>query len=297
MRIGYLGPEGTFSHEALLAGPGGPDAEAVPLGTVHDTVMAVQSGDVDRAVVPIENSLEGAVNPALDALALDAPDVEIVAEAIRPIRLCLIAARELPLDEIEAVVSHPHASAQCARFLRASLPHARVASATSTAEAVRMVAADPERPWAALGPRVAAELYACRVLRDGVEDVAGNETRFVWLAPCGTGSDSPGPRKPRSDSPGPHGAGSDSPARKTSVIFSGAGAAAPGWLVRCLSEFAQRGVNLSKIESRPRKERLGSYLFWIDLEGDASDEAVAAAIAGLKGHCDEVRVLGSYAAA
>jgi prephenate dehydratase len=278
VRIGYLGPAGTFSHEALLSGPGGSDAEAVPLSTVHDTVMAVQRGDVDRSVVPIENSLEGAVNAALDALALDAPDVEIVGEAVRPIELCLIAARELAMDEIETVVSHPHASAQSARFLRASLPDARITSASSTAEAVRIVAGEPGRAWAALAPRVAADLYDCRVLVEGVEDVAGNETRFLWLAPAGTGSDASGPWK-------------------TSAVFSGAGAAAPGWLVRCLSEFAQRGVNLSKIESRPRKERLGSYLFWVDLEGHREDEAVAGALSGLREHCDEVRVLGSYPAA
>jgi prephenate dehydratase len=278
MRIGYLGPAGTFSHEALLAGVGEADAEAVPLVTVHDTVMAVQAGEVDRAVVPVENSVEGAVNAALDALALEAPGVEIVGESVRPIQLCLIAARDLALEEIDTVVSHPHATAQCARFLRASLPNARVTSASSTAEAVRIVSGEPSGAWAALGPRVAAELYGCQVLQEGIEDVAGNETRFLWLAPAGTGSGGAGPRK-------------------TSVVFSGAGAAGPGWLVRCLGEFAQRGVNLSKIESRPRKERLGSYLFWVDLEGDARDDPVAGALAGLRTHCDEVRILGSYPAA
>ena len=278
MRIGYLGPEGTFSHEALLAGPGGKDAEAVPLATVHDTVMAVQAGEVDRAVVPIENSLEGAVNAALDALALDAPDIEIVGESILPIGLCVIASRERAFDDIEVVVSHPHASAQCARFLRASLPAARVTSASSTAEAVRIVAGEPDRAWAALGPRVAAELYGCLVLAEGAEDVAGNETRFLWLAPRGVVVEGAGPWK-------------------TSLVFSGAGAAEPGWLVRCLSEFAARDVNLSKIESRPRKERLGSYLFWADLQGSATDEPVTAALAGLREHCDDVRVLGSYPAA
>jgi prephenate dehydratase len=277
VRVGYLGPEGTFSHEALLAGVAD-GFEAVPLATVHDTVMAVQAGHVERAVVPIENSLEGAVNAALDALALDAPDIEIVGESILPIRLCLIATRERTFEEIEVVVSHPHASAQCARFLRAGLPAARVTSASSTAEAVRIVAAEPDRAWAALGPRVAAELYGCRVLTEGAEDVAGNETRFLWLARRGGAVEGTGPWK-------------------TSVVFSGAGAAAPGWLVRCLSEFAQRGVNLSKIESRPRKERLGSYLFWADLEGSATDEPVASALAGLREHCDDVRVLGSYPAA
>jgi prephenate dehydratase len=175
-------------------------------------------------------------------------------------------------------VSHPHASAQCARFLRASLPSVRIASASSTAEAVRIVAGEPERPWAALGPKVAADLYGCRILMEGVEDVADNETRFYWLAPRGTGSAGDGPWK-------------------TSLVFWGAGAAGPGWLVRCLAEFAQRGVNLSRIESRPRKERLGSYLFWADLDGHLRDEPVAAALAGLRTHCDDVRVLGSYPAA
>lgn len=278
MRIGYLGPEGTFSHEALLAGPGGTGAEAVPLATVHDTVLGVQAGVVDRAVVPIENSLEGAVNAAIDALALDAPDVEIVAEAVRPIRLCLIAARQLAPGDIETVVSHPHASAQCARFLRANLPGARITSASSTAEAVRIVAGEPDRAWAALGPRVAADLHGGQVLQEDVEDVVGNETRFLWLAPRGTGAEGSGPWK-------------------TSVVFWGAGASGPGWLVRCLSEFAERDVNLSKIESRPRKERLGSYLFWADLEGSTQDDAVAAALEGLARHCDDVRVLGSYPAA
>jgi prephenate dehydratase len=278
VRVAYLGPEGTFSHEALLASPLGANAEAVALPSVHDTVMAVQAGSVERAIVPVENSLEGAVNAALDALALDAPDVAIVGESVRAIRHCLIAREPLEYGEIEVVVSHPHASAQCARFLRSRLPHARVTSASSTAEAVRLVAAQETRGWAALGPRVAAELYACRVLEDDIADVDDNETRFLWLAPRETSV-----------------AGSGR--WKTSIVFWGTGAAGPGWLVRCLSEFADRGVNLTKIESRPRKERLGSYLFWVDLEGQATDAPVAAAIAGLQAHCDDVRVLGSYPAA
>ncbi len=278
MRVGYLGPEGTFSHEALLASALGADAEPVPLASVYDTVIAVQGGTVDRAIVPVENSLEGAVNAALDALALDAPDVEIVGESVWPIRHCLIARTALRYDDVEVVVSHPHASAQCARFLRSRLPHARVTSASSTADAVRLVAAQEGNRWAALGPRVAADLYGCRVLEEGIADVADNETRFLWLAPSGA-------------------AAAPAESWKTSIVFWGAGAGGPGWLVRCLSEFADRGVNLSKIESRPRKERLGSYLFWIDLEGQAADEAVASAIAGLRAHCDGVRVLGSYPAA
>src|SRR5205085_3748634 len=155
---------------------------------------------------------------------------------------CLIARDELELEEIEAVISHPQATAQCARFIRTRLTHARVLPGSSTADAVRMVA-EHEGPWAALGNRLAAELYGCQVLRSGVEDVADNETRFVWLAPVGA----PPGAFPGSAPLGPW---------KTAIVFWGVGAEAPGWLVNCLSEFATRQVNLTRIESRPRKQGL-----------------------------------------
>jgi prephenate dehydratase len=181
MRLGYFGPEGTYTQEALLADTAGLELEAVPLPTIYETVMAVHDGTVDRALVPIENSLEGSVNATLDALAMETEDVMIVGEVVSPIRHCLIARTELELSEIEIVVSHPQANAQCARFIRTRLPDAQVMAGSSTAEAVRTVA-NHEGPWAALGNRTAAERYGCIVLRAGVEDVAGNETRFVWLA-------------------------------------------------------------------------------------------------------------------
>jgi prephenate dehydratase len=283
MRLGYLGPAGTFSEEAMRAATGGADdgtAELVPFGSIHDTVMAVQGGAVDRALVPIENSLEGGVSATLDALALEAREVEIVGETVLAIRNCLIARTELELDAIEVVVSHPQPLGQCARFLRDSVPNATVRATTSTADAVREVAA-ADAPWAALGPRSAAALYGCRVLRDGVDDEPDNATRFVWLARAGT----------------PPVAPAEPAAWKTSVVFAGAGDQSPGWLVRCLSEFAFRGVNLTRIESRPRKGRLGHYLFHVDMEGRAADAAVADAVAALGRHCEEVRLLGSYPAA
>ena len=183
MRIGYFGPEGTYTQEAMLTSAAtlGIDVEAVPLPTIYDTVMAVHDGTVERALVPIENSLEGSVNATLDALAHETELVEIVGEVVMPIRHCLITRTELALGEIETVVSHPQATAQCARFIRASLPQARVIAGSSTAEAVRTVAGH-DGPWAALGNRTAAEHYGCVVLAAGVEDVPGNETRFVWLA-------------------------------------------------------------------------------------------------------------------
>jgi prephenate dehydratase len=277
MRVGYFGPPGTFTEEALRASaPVG--VEAVPLPTIHAAVMAVEDGTVERAVVPIENSLEGSVTATLDALVIDARDVVIVGEVVQPIVHCLIAREEIPLEAIEMVASHPQANAQCARFLRQELPGARVVAATSTAEAVRMVAERAEPGWAALGNRLAADLYGGRVLREGVQDVAGNETRFVWLAREGT-------ELPETDG-----------AWKTSVVFWGGGDAEAGWLVRCLSEFAFRGVNLTRIESRPLRLGIGHYLFLADLDGRSDAPAVAEALAGLATHCQGIRTLGTYPA-
>ncbi|HEY5188064.1 MAG TPA: prephenate dehydratase domain-containing protein, partial [Solirubrobacteraceae bacterium] len=180
MRAGYFGPEGTWTHEALLAAGRDTAFELVALPTVYDTVMAVHNREVERALVPIENSLEGSVNATLDALAMETEDVAILGEVVHPIRHCLIARTALELSDIELVISHPQASGQCARFIRTRLPGAQVRAGSSTAEAVREVA-EHGGSWAALGTRVAAERYGCQVLRDGVEDVADNETRFVWL--------------------------------------------------------------------------------------------------------------------
>jgi prephenate dehydratase len=278
VKVAVLGPPGTFSEEALLAARAG-EVEPVYAPTVYEAVMAVHRGEVDRSFVPIENSLEGSVNATLDALAVETRDIAIVGEAVHPVRHCLISARHLELADIDTVVSHPQANGQCARFLRERLGHAKVLAAPSTSDAVRMVAEAPERRWAALGTRLAAELYGCEILRAGVEDVADNETRFVWLARTDAG---------RQESAGPW---------KTSLVFWGVGAQEPGWLVRCLSEFAFRGVNLTKIESRPRKQGLGRYMFFVDLEGRADDRTVAEAVRGLRTHCEEVRALGTYPAA
>jgi prephenate dehydratase len=275
MRVGYLGPEGTVSHEALAAAGG--EVEPVPLPTLPAAVLAVHDGDVDRALVPIENALEGSVNPVLDTLVFETEDVAIVGELRHPVHFCLVAAEPLEVGAIRTVVSHPQASGQCARFLREALGHARIVTAPSTADAVRQVA-DGIEAAAALGTRQAAELYGCAVLRENVEDHPDNETRFVWLARAGT--------EP-----------ADGGRFKTALVFWGAGSSGPGWLVRCLAEFAERDVNLTRIESRPLRQRLGEYMFFLDLDGRLGDEPVAAAVAGLRGHADVVRVLGSFPAA
>ena len=281
MRAGYLGPEGTFTHEALIdAADGSLDLVAYP--TIYETVMAVHNGATERALVPIENSLEGSVNATLDALAMETEDVAILGEVIHPIRHCLIARTELELSEIEVVVSHPQANAQCARFIRSRLPRARVLAGDSTADAVRVVAEHSGR-WAAIGTRIAAERYGCHVLRAGIEDVPDNETRFAWLGPVDATPGLPGERLV--------------PPWKTAIVFWGPGAEEPGWLVSCLAEFAVRDVNLTRIESRPRKQGLGRYMFFVDLEGRDSEPDIAAALRGLQGHVEALRVLGSFPAA
>ncbi len=287
MRVAYFGPEGTFTQEALISATTGQPLEPVPYPTIYDTVMAVHFGAAQRALVPIENSLEGSVNATLDALAMETEDVAILGEVVHPIRHCLIARTPLELAEIETVVSHPQATAQCARFIRTRLPGAQVLAGSSTAEAVRTVA-EHEGPWAALGNRLAAERYGCHVLRAGVEDVAENETRFVWLGPMGAPAGGVGGHQATDPPLGPW---------KTAVVFWGIGSEAPGWLVQCLAEFATREVNLTRIESRPRKQGLGRYMFFLDLEGRDSEPHVADALVGLRAHVEVLRVLGSFPAA
>jgi prephenate dehydratase len=285
MKLGYFGPAGTFTHAALLASAYAAGAETVPLSTERETILAAGSGAVDAALVPIENSLEGGVNATLDTLALDeaGEGVRIVGEEVLPISHALIVRPGLAMAEIEAVVSHPQPLGQCRRYLAEQLPGRRVIAATSTAEAVRMVADADDAPYAAIGTTTAAGLYGCAVLAEGIEDEHGNETRFLWVAPTGT------------DPFGTAHAGG--PGAKTSIVFHGAGDNSPGWLVRCLSEIAFRGINLTRIESRPLKRQLGHYLFLADLQGHEDDAQVAEAIERLRAHCEVVRVLGSYPAA
>ena len=278
MRVAFLGPEGTFSEEALLASLDAQERDRVdplPLPTIYDCVTAVEDGRAQRALVPIESSVEGSVNATLDALVFETQDVRIVGEVVHPVRHSLIARTDLPFEDITRVVSHPQASGQCARFLRRRLGKAEVVSAASTADAVRIVASSDES-WAALGTRLAADLYGCTVLEDGVEDQAENETRFVWLARDGTAA--------------------TGGALKTSIVFWGL-SDAPGALVEVLQEFATRGVNLSKIESRPRKQGLGRYIFFADLEGGEGDPPIAEALATVERRVERLRVLGCYPAA
>jgi prephenate dehydratase len=274
MRIAYLGPAGTFTEDALGEAAPSEDFEPLRTATIRDAILAVQEGEAERALVPVENSIEGSVRATLDTLAFEAEAVTIVGEYDYRVRVHLIAREGIAIDEVEAVLSHPQPLAQCARFLRAELAGVEQRAVSSTAAAVRMVS-ESQRPWAALGARAAAGLYGCALLREGVEDESGNVTRFVWIAPTGTEAGSGG-------------------AWKTSLVFSELGEDHPGALVNALSEFSSRGVNLSRIESRPLRQELGRYMFFCDLEGAATDPAVAEAIERLRTKAESVRLLGTY---
>ena len=278
MRVGFLGPAGTFSEEALRASAPG-EVEEVPYTTVYEAVAAVQSGEADNAVVPIENSIEGSVTATLDTLVHEAPDVWITREVVLPIEHYLVARRELELEAIERVLSHPQGTAQCARFLRERVPAAARVNMSSTAEAVRAVS-ESDDAWAAIGSRFAADLYGCTILAEGIEDHAHNVTRFVWLA--------------RRDAVAAAPAGEG---YKTSIVFWGFNDNSPGALQALLGELSTRDINLSKIESRPRRVQLGHYMIFLDLDGGAGDPVVAEGLAALGRRVEELRLLGSYPAA
>jgi prephenate dehydratase len=274
MKIAYLGPAGTFTEDAL--GEALPEGGFEPLrtATIHDAILAVERGEADRALVPIENSLEGSVRLTLDTLAFEAAAVSIAGEHDYRVRVHLIVRKGTRTEDVEAVLSHPQPLAQCRRFLRETFPAAELRNASSTAAAVRMVS-ESSRPWAALGARAASAMYGCELLREGVEDSDDNVTRFVWIAPEGTEAAGDGQWK-------------------TSLVFSEVGADHPGALVECLSEFSGRGINLSRIESRPLRQGLGRYMFFCDLEGRETEPPVAEAIAALRTKAASVRILGSY---
>lgn len=275
MRIAFLGPAGTFTEDALReAAPVGVEIETMRTATVHDAILAVERGEAERALVPFENSIEGSVRSTLDTLAFDAEKVTIVGEHDFRVHAHLIAREGTAVEKVAAILSHPQPLAQCAGYLREHLPGVERRSVSSTAEAVRMVS-ESVRPWAAIGARAAAELYGCVVLREGIEDEADNVTRFVWIAPADTEPDGAGPWR-------------------TSLVFSELGADHPGALVEALQEFAGRGVNLSRIESRPLRQGLGRYMFFCDLEGALDEQPVSEALEALRAKAESVRILGSY---
>lgn len=275
--VGFLGPAGTFAEEALESVVGEVPARTLPYPTIPACFRAVADGEVAGAVVPIENSVEGSVNATLDQLAFGGGRIVIRAEAVHPIRQDLIVRDGRAVAEIARVLSHPQATAQCQGYLLRELAGAEVMAVNSTADAVRLVS-ESDQPWAAIGTQRAARLYGCRILATGIQDVANNSTRFVLIG-----------REP---------APATGPGRFRTSIVCAITRDRPGALLAILQEFALRAVNLTRLESRPSRTGLGSYIFFIDMEGSRDrDLPVSAAIRAIE-HQDVARVtyLGSFLA-
>ncbi|MCS7131553.1 MAG: prephenate dehydratase [Hadesarchaea archaeon] len=270
MKVGILGPRGTYAEIAANL-KFGDRAEIIPYPMIIDVAEAVERGEVEYGIVPVESLREGSVGETLDALVWK--DVKIKAEIVLPISHCLLGVPGAKLKDITQVLSHPQALAQCRDFLRKNLPMAELIEVTSTAKAAEQVSKLKQRHMAAIGPGALAPLYGLEVLcKDLYEPGEINITRFLCLA--------------KEDSPP---TGHD----KTSIVFYTA-EDRPGILCEILQEFAARNINLTKIESRPSKKVLGDYLFFIDFEGHREEERVREALEGVERKVAMLKVIGSY---
>ena len=267
-RIGYLGPAGTYTEQAALLYA--PDAEFTPLPTINAVGAGVANGDLDAGVVPIENSLEGSVTFTQDLL-ITQTGLSIRNEVVIPIDHFLVALPGVEADQVRVIFSHPQALAQCRTYLESRFPLAQNEASLSTAAAVADMQGS-HVPAAAICPQRATELYDVQVLDRGIQDNPINQTRFAVLARTDhamTGHD------------------------RTSICFSFT-VDRPGSLYHCIGEFAQRNINLVKIESRPTKQALGRYIFLIDCDGHRQETDVAAALEGLRQRVDMLKIFGSY---
>ena len=266
-RVAFLGPRGTFSeHAAALYAP---QAELVERPTITTAAEAPVQGEADCAIVPFENSIAGAIGETHD-LIIHHLNLRIRGELILPIEHCLILPSAASTAEIELIISHPQPLAQCHLYLQRRFPDVRTEATLSTAEAVS-VAMERGAGAAAIGPRRAAEVHGAHIAETGIEDDRRNATRFVILA--------------HEDHPP---TGND----KTTLVFSTANR--PGALLRALQHFADRGINLTRIESRPARERLGVYLFIVDCDGHREEPGLAGALLDLRQDLERLHVVGSY---
>ena len=271
LTIAYLGPRGTFTEEALRAMSVSEGAALHPLATAEAVLDAVRSGEAARGLVAIENSIEGGVSATLDNLASGDPLV-IVDEVVIRVRFALLARPGTELAGVRRIATHAVAAAQCRAWVQTMLPDAEIVPVSSNAAGARAVAEGTYD--AALAPSIAAGVYGLEVLADDVADNDEAWTRFVLISrpgvvPARTGADK-------------------------STLFLYMREDHPGALLEILTEFSVRGVNLTRIESRPTRKALGDYYFSVDCEGHVADARVGEALAGLHRICAQVRFLGSY---
>jgi prephenate dehydratase len=269
---GYFGPVGTFTHQALLTLPA-VAGDPIPYATVGLALQAVRDGEITAALVPIENSVEGGVSATLDTLTYGEP-LMITREVVLPVQFTLFARSGTRLDDVRHILTHPHAAAQCRDWLATHLPQAMVTEGGSTAAAAAEVADPLSRFDAAICAQVAGETHRLTALAEEIADNPDAVTRFVLvsrpgLVPPATGAD-----------------------KTTMVLFMRENH--PGALLEILEQFASRGVNLCRIESRPTKRTLGDYCFSVDAEGHLDDARLAEAMKGLHRICADVVFLGCY---
>ena len=265
LKVAYLGPEATFTHEAALRSFG-TSVELEPQATVAEVFTRVERGEAEHGVVPVENSMEGAVTHTLDEL-MNSP-LKICGEVYLPVSQNLIS-KEGSLEHVRVVCSHPMALSQAGTWLRHELPGARLEEVESTGEAARRAAREPG--VAAVGSALAAEALGLNVLARSIQDARTNATRFIVLGRAWAGR-----------------TGKD----KTSVVFSVKDR--PGVLRDALSAFAEEGINLTRIESRPSRKRAWTYVFFSDLQGHPEEERVKRALGALEEHCPYVALIGAY---
>jgi prephenate dehydratase len=280
-KIAYLGPEGTFTEEALLVyleklqkkhtqDANIKDIEKVPISMISEVIKSVDRGEVQEGIVPIENSNEGSVNVTLDVLTFES-EAKIISEITIPIKHHLIVKKGTKPKNIKKIISIPHATAQCRVYLNLNFPDSEIIAANSTAEAVKKLK-ETEGETAAVGTRIAAELYGLDIIASDIEDNKDNKTRFVIVSNFmaqKTGND------------------------KTSIVCF-LKKDKPGSLFNILKEFAERGINLTRLESRPAKKDLGDYVFMTDMEGHAHDKTIYEALESLREKVYLVKLLGSY---
>jgi len=273
MRIAYLGPEGSFCGAAAAELTADRDVELVPSASVQTALDAARASEVDGALVPIENSVEGSVSVTLDELA-NGQRLVIVDEVVIPVRFSLLTRPGTKPGDVMRIATHPHAQAQVRRWLAEHYPQAHVIPAMSTAAAAEALT-DPDAPIdAAVSQRTAAEIYGLDVLAEDIQDTDDATTRFVLVRLPG-------------DIPAPTGAD-----KTTLSLYMRLDE--PGALLAILTEFAVRGVNMTRIESRPTRKAMGDYFFSVDVEGHVADARVSEALMGLHRICLDVRFLGSY---
>jgi len=273
-KIAYLGPPGTFTEEALdkyiNTGKLEKSIEKVPYFNMGEVIKSVDRGEAAEGIVPIENSLEGSVNVTLDFLTFES-EAKIIREITIPINHSLIGKEKISTDNIRKIISHPHATAQCKNYISTYLKSAEIIAANSTAEAIKILKKE-ENSIAAIGTKTAARIYGLEIIKSDIEDNKENKTRFVFVGNS---------IQPKS--------GKD----KTSIVCF-LKQDKPGSLFNILKEFAERNINLTRLESRPAKKDLGDSVFLIDIDGHLHDKEIYEAIDVLRKTVYLVKILGSY---